>query len=113
VWRGRRRIRRLEEEVATARAEQAELERRLEVFEKIAGAVGGSLPESAWWGTAVPAAPMPATLAAAAREQLPQDAPVRLEVAGSDVIAVIGGPGDPRQWWSALWQIAVPSGEVP
>jgi hypothetical protein len=104
--RGRRRIRRLEDEVTAARAEQAELRRRLEVFEMIAGAAGAALPEPQWQETRQPASPMPANLAAAANTVIPDEAPIMLDVAGTEVIAVIGGPGDPREWWSAVCEVA-------
>jgi hypothetical protein len=108
VWRGRR-IRRLEDEIAAARVDQAELKRRLHVFEMIAGAAGAALPDEPWWHSAGPPAPMPPSLAAAARAQDPRETPVRLIVGGADVIAVIGGPGDPREWWSAVCQVAAES----
>jgi hypothetical protein len=67
----------------------------------IAAAAGGAHPDS------VPSAPMPAGLLAAARELHSQDRPVRIDVAGNEVIAVVGGDGgDPREWWNAIWQIA-------
>jgi hypothetical protein len=105
LW-GRRRIQRLEDDIATAHADQAELRRRLEAFEMIARAAGAGPTAATSWGASVPAAPMPAGLLAAAREHGPRQAPVRLDVAGTEVIAVIGGPGDPREWWSAVWQVA-------
>jgi hypothetical protein len=49
---------------------------------------------------------MPPSLIAAAREPRAQDVAVRLEVAGGEVIAVIGGAGDPDEWWSAIRLIA-------
>ena len=107
MWRGRRRIQRLEAEVAAARADQTELRHRLAAFEAIAAAAGAS---QGWWAAAVPSAPMPASLLAAANEQPVHEVPVRVDVAGTDVIAVIGGPGDPREWWSAVWQLARPAG---
>jgi hypothetical protein len=105
LWTKRRRVLRLQDEIAAARADQAELRRRLEVFEMIAGAAGASLVAPAWRGAAGPASRMPANLVAAAREQSPREVPVRLEVGGSEVIAVISGPGDPREWWSAVCQV--------
>jgi hypothetical protein len=30
---------------------------------------------------------------------------VRLDVGGAEVIAVIGGAGDPREWWTAIWEL--------
>jgi hypothetical protein len=106
LWPGRRRIRRLEDEITAARTERAELRRRLEVFEMIAGAAGATLPEPRWHATHPPASPMPASLAAAARTVVPDEAPIMLDVGGSEVIAVIGGPGDPREWWLAVCEVA-------
>jgi hypothetical protein len=100
VWRTRHRLRRLETELAAGRAERAELRRRLDWFETIAAAAGASPPG------AVPTATMPPSLVAVAREARAQDVAVRLEVAGSEVIAVIGGTGDPDEWWSAIRLIA-------
>jgi hypothetical protein len=99
VWWERRRLERLEDELASARADQASLQRRLEAFEVIAAAAGGAQDP-------VPSGPMPPGLVAAAREQHAQDRPVRIDVAGSEVIAVVGGGGDPREWWNAIWHIA-------
>jgi hypothetical protein len=102
MWREKRRIQRLEDELARVHADQAMLRRRLEVFEMIAAAAGEAQ------GDSVPSGPMPPGLVAAARELQAQDFPVRLDVTGRDVIAVIGGggEGDPREWWNAIWQIA-------
>jgi hypothetical protein len=99
VWRKRRGFRRLADELGEARAEQAELKRRIEAFEMIAAAAGAAVH-------AVPAAPIPPELIAAAGERRSEDVPVRLDVAGSQVFAVVGGPGDPREWWTAIWQFA-------
>lgn len=97
MWWRRRSLRRLADEVAETRADQVEVRRRLEHFEMIAAAAGAG-PRS------VPLAPMPPELVAAAHQLGAGDAPVRLEVAGSEVIAVVGGEGDPREWWMAIWQ---------
>jgi hypothetical protein len=117
VWQGRRRLAQLEKEVAQARAERAELQRRMDMFEQIAAAAGASLDEeqtaiAAGDGSvasdvsaALPA--VPATLLAAAKERRQQGAPVRLAVGGRDVIAVIGDEGgDPREWWTAIRSVA-------
>jgi hypothetical protein len=105
-------MRRLEEELALARADRADLRRRLEVFEMIASAAGAALdvdmPSPLPGGAQAQASPPPATLVAAAREEKRQEFPVRLDVGGSDFIAVIGGPGDPREWWSAIADVAEP-----
>lgn len=53
-----------------------------------------------------PAGPVPPVLLAAARELRPDDFPVRLSVDGQDLVAVVGGPGDPREWWTAIWQLS-------
>jgi hypothetical protein len=103
VWRRRSRIRRLEDQIAEGKAERAELRRRLELFEMIAAATGAAQPVPA------PSAPMPPTLVAAARDSRAQDFPVHLDVAGTEVVAVIGGAGDPREWWTAIWQMAGPA----
>jgi|HubBroStandDraft_1064217.scaffolds.fasta_scaffold193197_2 hypothetical protein len=97
--RGRRRLRDLEVEVAEARAEGAELRQRIELFESMAAAAGATIGP-------VPLAPMPPELVAAARELPRDDVPMRLDVAGVEVIAVVGGPGDPREWWTAIWELA-------
>ncbi len=112
MWRGRRRIRRLEDELTAARAEQADLRRRLEVFEMIAGAAGTALPEPQRHEVHPPASPVPASLAAAARTVSPDEAPVMLKVGGTEIIAIIGGPGDPREWWSAVCEVAGPPGDA-
>ena len=117
MWRRRRRLRRLEAEIAAGRAERAELRRRLAQFESIAAAAGASAGADPaiqpWQGGRAPAAPLPATLLAAARDVRSQDVPVRLEVAGAEVVAVVGGPGDPREWWSAVWKFAGPQDPGP
>ncbi len=97
VWLGRRRLRRLENEVVEARADQAELRRRLELFERIAAAAGATVGGPASDG------PVPPSLLAAAGDPRYKGAPVRLTVDGREVIAVIGGEsGDPEQWWAAI-----------
>lgn len=103
MWQERRRqrMRRLESEVAAARANQVELTRRLELFEKIAAAAGVELddpPEPA---------DVPRQLAAAAQDPR-QDAPVRLQVDGREFVAVVSGGdgGDPIEWWTAIKQLA-------
>jgi hypothetical protein len=106
VWQARRRLRQLEQEVAEARAAQAVLQQRVEMFERIAAAAGVSIRDAAP-GQAAPAAsssqPVPPTLLAAAAEPSREGSPVRLAVEGSDVIAVIGDEGgDPREWWAVI-----------
>ena len=49
---------------------------------------------------------MPASLLAAVGDRGETSSAVRLDVGGQDVIAIIGGPGDPREWWSAMWHLA-------
>lgn len=121
MWPGRRRLRRLEQEVAAAKADRAELRRRLELFEMIAAASGASLldsrtpadsatsgpaPHAVTSGAPINAARLPPELIAAARDTRSQDIPVRLDVAGAEVIAIIGGDGDPREWWTTIARIA-------
>jgi hypothetical protein len=100
VWRERRRLQQLEGEIAEARADQADLRQRLELFEMIAQAAGAALADP------TPSAPMPPGLVAAARELHTRDIPVRVDVAGTEVIAVVRGAGDPREWWTAIWRMA-------
>ncbi len=100
-----RRIDRLEDEAAAASADRAELRQRLELLESVAAAAGAEPYR------AVPAASMPPELLAAARDLRGGDVPVRLEVAGNDVVAVIGGAGDPREWWTTIWQLAAQPGD--
>lgn len=93
-------MRRLEDAVAEARASQAELTRRIELFEQIAAAAGVELTEP------VPTAEVPPPLLAAARDPR-REAPVRLDVAGREYIAVVGGEGgDPHEWWTAIQHLA-------
>jgi hypothetical protein len=110
VWRRQRpilrRYRRLEQEVAAARAESADLRRRLDLMEMVVAAAGAQA------ATAVPSAPLPPELLAAARDLHQHDVPVRLEVAGADVIAVVRGAGDPSEWWTSIWQLADPTGNA-
>jgi hypothetical protein len=105
VWpqRRRMRMRQLEQAVAEAKASQADLMRRLELFEKIAAAAGADLRD--------PPAEVPQPLITAAQDSR-EDAPVRLEVGGREFIAVLGGEGgDPREWWAAIQHLA--SGTAP
>ena len=99
MWRRRRGVRRLADDLAEARVEQAELRRRIEAFEMIAAAAGAGVAEA-------PDAPVPPVLVAAAGERRSSDVPVRLDVADSEVFAVISGPGDPGEWWTAICQFA-------
>jgi len=100
MGRRRQRIRRLENEVAAAKAGQAELRRRVEMFEMIAAAAGAKL------GTAAAAADVPPSLQAAAQDPR-QDTPVCLDVDGRRLIAVVGDEGgDPREWWTAILRLA-------
>lgn len=105
MWSRRRRVEQLAQELAQTRAEQAALRQRLELFEAIAGAAGAALPDAGWWGRVVPSAPMPPGLLAAAGSDAERGAAVALDVSGNHVIAVVGGPGDPREWWSAVWHL--------
>jgi hypothetical protein len=123
MWRRRRRIQRLEIEIEQGRAERAELRRRLDWFEVIAAAAGAAPPGTGPQGTGLPSAVLPSTaparagqqstvpapppnLLAAARDLRGHDVPVRLDIAGAEVIAIVGGAGDPREWWRAIWQTA-------
>ena len=106
MWlaRRRRRIQRLENAVAEAKASQAELMRRVELFEKIAAAAGVELSDQP------AAAHVPRPLMAAAQDPR-QDTAVRLDVAGHEFIAVVGGDGgDPHEWWAAIQHLVVQPG---
>jgi hypothetical protein len=99
VWRRRGpSVRSLAAELAEARAEQAELRRRVAAFEMIAASAAP--PDLA--------APVPPVLAAAARDLRTTEVPVRLDVAGAEVVAVVGGAGDPRQWWAEICRLTAP-----
>lgn len=99
MWRERRRLRHLEDEIVATKADQAELRSRMAMFEQIAASAGADLG-------VVPSKPMPQELLAAARDLHSREFPVRLDVAGIEAIAVIAGEGDPREWWNAIWRIA-------
>ncbi len=101
MWRRWRRLRQLEAQIDKAGADQAELRWRVEQFELIAAAAGAAQHP-------VPSAPMPPGLIAAAGDARLRDVPVRLDVAGTDVIAVVSGDGDPREWWTAIWSVTGP-----
>jgi len=94
-------MQRLEDQIAEAKKSQAELTRRLEVFEQIAAAAGVEL------GDAPGAVDVPSPLVAAARDPR-HEAPVRLNVDGREFIAVVGGGegGDPAEWWTAIRHLA-------
>jgi hypothetical protein len=94
-------MQRLEHEVAEARAGQAELQRRVELFEKIAAAAGVELDDT------VALEPVPPSLMAAAQAPRRTGAPVHLRVEGCELIAVVDGAGgDPHEWWSAIRRLA-------
>ena len=100
VWKERRsqRMRRLENEVAAGKAERDELRRRLELFEQIAAAAGA---------TDTSATAVPPSLLAAAQDPRRSGASVRLDVDGSEVIAVVDSEGgDPHEWWSTIRRLA-------
>jgi hypothetical protein len=127
-----RRIRRLEAEAAVAKSDREELRRRLDFMETVAAAAGaqagisvpsGPLPGGPRPGGPpsgdplqpgllhpglLPSGPLPPELLAAARDVPRSEVPVRLEVAGTEVIAIVGGAGDPREWWTTIWQLASP-----
>jgi hypothetical protein len=100
-------MQRLESAVAEARAGQAELERRVKLFEKIAAAAGVELGEqTVELSRSARAENVPQPLLAAAQDPR-QEAPVRLDVDGHELIAVVGGEGgDPQQWWTAIQDLA-------
>lgn len=117
VWRKRNRLQRLESEIAAGKAERAELRRRLEMFETLAAAAGADvsaqLGRGPWRNAPVPSAPLPPALLAASRDLRSRDVPVKLNLGGAEVVAVVGGAGDPREWWTAMWQLAGPGESGP
>lgn len=108
MWRAKRRLQRLEQEVAAARVAQAALQQRLAAFEQIAAAAGAPVARDGDDDdTDTSLQPVPPTLLAAAREAHEKGSPVRLPVDGGEVIAVIGDEGgDPREWWAAIHRLA-------
>jgi hypothetical protein len=81
----------------------------VELFEKIAAAAGADLGEQTVEFSRPGAVQVPSPLLTAARDSRP-DAPVRLEVDGRELIAVVGGEGgDPQQWWTAIQDLATRS----
>ena len=98
-------MRRLESALAEAREDQAELQRRVDLFEKIAEAAGASLRDPA--ATLVPPGPVPSSLLAAAWDPPHGGVPVSLTANGREVVAVIGDEGgDPSEWWAAIRRLA-------
>lgn len=94
-------MRRLEDAVAEARAEQAQLMRRIELFEQIVAAAGLELDE------APGVSEVPSSLLAAADDPRRSGASVHLDVDGREMVAVVGGEkGDPREWWAAIQRLA-------
>ena len=100
MWRRRRRLQRLEAEIAKASADRTDLRHRLEQFEMIAAAAGAAQRYP------VPSEPLPPSLVAAASDPRAEDIAVRLDIGAAEVIAVVGGGGDPREWWTAIWRAA-------
>lgn len=101
MWQRTRRLEQLEKEVAAARTAQADLQRRVDLFEQIAAAAGAAIDDTA------PLQPVPPSLLAAAQDGHHDGSPVRLAVGGSEVIAVIGDEGgDPREWWATIHRLA-------
>jgi hypothetical protein len=106
VWREKRRLRQLESEVAQAKADQADLQRRLELFEKIAAAAGVEASGRAGEPRAEDDT-VPQNLVVAARDPRQDGVPVRVNVDGRELVAVVGGGGgDPQEWWAAIRRLA-------
>jgi len=103
-------MQRLEDAVAEAKASQAELTRRVQLFEEIAAAAGVELSDQVERGGTPAVADVPRPLMAAAQDPR-QDAPVHIDVAGREFIAVVGGEGgDPREWWAAIQHLVAQPG---
>ena len=105
MWGANRRIRRLEVELALTAIGRAEVARQATLADTI---VPVREP-----GPAVPSVPMPVKLVAAAHDGRDEDFSLHLELNGASVVAVISGEGDPRQWWTAIWQLAGPEASAP
>ena len=87
--------------MAEARAERAQLTRRIALFEQIVATAGLELDE------APGVSEVPSPLLAAAGDPRHSGAPVRLDVNGREMVAVVGGEkGDPREWWAAIQRLA-------
>jgi len=94
--------------MSEARADQADLRQRLQMFEQIAAAAGADSgkPPPGTDRPGPPSASLPASLLAAARDARAREEAVWLEVGDTDMIAIVGGPGNPREWWSAIWRVS-------
>jgi hypothetical protein len=75
----------------------------MEMIVAAAGSQAGSQPALA---------PLPPELLAAARDLHEREVPVRLDVAGSEIIAIVNGAGDPREWWNTIVRLATPAGHA-
>jgi hypothetical protein len=100
--------------MSEARADQADLRQRLQLFEMIAAAAGTdtSKPPARSDRPGAPSASLPASLLAAARDARTHEEAVWLEVGDSDMIAIVRGPGNPREWWSAIWHASKQAGNA-
>jgi hypothetical protein len=94
--------------MSEARADQADLRQRLQLFETIAAAAGADAPKPPppMDRPGAPSASLPASLLAAARDARTREEAVWLEIGDSDMIAIVRGPGNPREWWSAIWRVS-------
>jgi hypothetical protein len=99
VWRIMGRLRRLGDDRGEG---QATTSRRPGRFEIIAAAAGEPRRP-------VPAVPVPPSLRAAACDLRGRDVVARLDVGGAEVAAAVSGPGDPVQWWTAIWDLVWPA----
>jgi hypothetical protein len=81
------------------------MSRRPEHFENTAAASGApSRP--------VLAVPVPPALRSAACDLRGRNVAVRLDVGGVEAVAVVSGPGDPLQWWAAIWDMIWPAAVI-
>jgi hypothetical protein len=98
VWRITGRLRRLDDDRGEG---QATMTRRPGRFKIVPMAAGEP-------GRPVPAVPVPPSLRAAACDLRGRDVVARFDVGGAEVVAAVSGPGDPVQWWSAIWDMVWP-----
>ena len=99
MWRLGRKKDTKAERIARLEAGRAEDRRMLDALTAVARAAGAEVESAA--DDAVPG--VPAGLIAATRSPRPGGEPVMLTSRdGQQVIAVVTGDGDPRQWWNAI-----------
>jgi hypothetical protein len=99
VWRIMDRLRRLGDDRGEGQATTSRRPGRFEIVATAAGEPRGP----------VPAVPVPSSLRGAACDLRGRDVVARLDVGGAEVVAAVSGPGDPVQWWTAIWDTVWPA----